>query len=97
MKKEDIEILSFDDLEEEEFMLNDKSPKKEEKPQIIEELIEDIVKEDTVIDTKEEKDLYDRIEEAENKLLKNKPVQPEEKEEPKKNNKTTISRNSKKI
>ena len=25
MKKEDIEILSFDDLEEEEFMLNDKS------------------------------------------------------------------------
>ena len=88
MKKEDIEILSFDDLEEEEFMLNDKSPKKEEKPQIIEELIEEIVKEDTVIDTKEEKDLYDRIEEVENELLKNKPVQPEEKEEPKKKNKT---------
>ena len=42
MKKEDIEILSFDDLEEEEFMLNDKSQKKEEKPQIVEEIIEDI-------------------------------------------------------
>ena len=87
MKKEDIEILSFDDLEEEEFMLNDKTPKKEEKPQIVEEIIEEVVKEDTVIDTKEEKDLYDRIEEAENEILKNKPAPVEEKEEPKKKEK----------
>ena len=34
----------------------------------MEEIIEEIVKKDTVIDTKEEKDLYDSIEEEENEI-----------------------------
>ncbi len=53
MKKEneDIEILSFDNLEEEEFMLNDSNINEEP-----------IIIPDNIVDTKEEKDLEDNIE-----------------------------------
>lgn len=94
MKKEDVEILSFDDLEEEEFMLNDKAPKKTETPEFIEEKMENIIKEDTIIDTKEEKDLYDRIEEAENKITKKTEIE-EKKEESKKKEKKVKEKKTK--
>lgn len=53
MKKEneDIEILSFENFEEEEFMLNDSNIKEEP-----------IIIPDSIVDTKEEKDLEDNVE-----------------------------------
>jgi len=53
-ENEDIEILSFDDFEDE-FMLNDGSPTPEAKE-------EPILISDNVLDTKEEKDIVDEVE-----------------------------------